>query len=45
MKVAPVSSDMIASDAPLSDVGAIAVPPVSTAPKAAPLRDKRAEAN
>jgi hypothetical protein len=46
MKVAPVTAEMIAGDAPLSDatVNASPIPPVAVAPKA-PLRDKRAEAN
>jgi len=46
MKVAPVTADMIAGDAPPSDTTVIAtpLPPVAVAPKA-PLRDKRAEAN
>jgi len=43
MKVAPVSADMIASDAPLSDVTS-SVAPVTVAPKT-PTRDKRADAN
>ena len=43
MKVAPASADMIASDAPLSDVTS-SVAPVTVAPKT-PTRDKRAEAN
>jgi len=45
MKVAPVSAEMIASDAPLSNASVNAAPPVVAAPKASPLRDKRAEAN
>ena len=45
MKVAPVSAEMIASDAPLSNARVNAAPPVVAAPKASPLRDKRAEAN
>jgi hypothetical protein len=46
MKVAPVTAEMIAGDAPLSDATVVAtpLPPVAVAPKA-PLRDKRAEAN
>jgi hypothetical protein len=44
MKVAPVSAETIASDAPLSDATS-SVAPVVAAPKASPLRDKRAEAN
>jgi hypothetical protein len=45
MKVAPVTAEMIAGDAP-PDTSVIAtpLPPVAVAPKA-PLRDKRAEAN
>ena len=43
MKVAPVSADMIASDAPLADVTS-SIAPVTVAPKT-PLRDKRVEAN
>src|SRR6266851_4518989 len=43
MKVAPVRADMIAGDAPLSDVTS-SVAPVTAAPKT-PTRDKRAEAN
>jgi len=46
MKVAPVTAEMIAGDAPPPDATVIAtpLPPVAVAPKA-PLRDKRAEAN
>jgi hypothetical protein len=46
MKVAPVTAEMIAGDAPPSDATIIAtpIPPVAVAPKAPP-RDKRAEAN
>jgi hypothetical protein len=46
MKVAPVTAEMIAGDAPPPDATVVAtpLPPVAVAPKA-PLRDKRAEAN
>jgi hypothetical protein len=43
MRVAPVRADMIASDAPLSDVTS-SVAPVTVAPKTPP-RNKRADAN
>jgi hypothetical protein len=43
MKVAPVRADMVANDAPLSDVTS-SVAPIATAPKVL-MRDKRAEAN
>jgi hypothetical protein len=43
MKVAPVRADMVANDAPLSDVTS-SVAPIATTPKVL-MRDKRAEAN
>ena len=42
MKVVPVRADMVANDAPLSDVTS-SVAPISTTPRV-PTRDKRAEA-
>jgi Protein of unknown function (DUF2865) len=45
MKVAPVSAEMVAGDAQGSDTGASVVPAATSAPKAIPPRDKRAEAN
>ena len=44
MKVAPVSAEMIASDAQLPEASR-EVPPATVAPKAAPSRAKRAETN
>jgi hypothetical protein len=44
MKVAPVSAEMIASDLPPSDA-TVNVAPVLAPPRAALLRDKRAEAD
>lgn len=45
MKVAPVRADMTANDAATADVTRAPLPPVITAPKPAPARDKHAEAN
>jgi hypothetical protein len=44
MKVAPVTAETVASDAPLSDISRD-VMPVTVVPKASPQRAKRAEAN
>jgi hypothetical protein len=44
MKVAPVRADMIASGAPLSEAS-VSATPIAVVPKAAPLRDKRADAD
>jgi hypothetical protein len=44
MKVAPVSAEMLAGDAPL-DASVTIAPPVAAVPKTTLLRDKRAEAN
>jgi len=44
MKVAPVSAETVASDAPLADASR-EVTPVTVVPKAAAVRAKRAEAN
>jgi hypothetical protein len=44
MKVAPVAADMIASDAPSPDAGRDLALPVTTAPKSAAAKGKRAEA-
>jgi len=45
MKVAPVRADMTANDAATADVTRAPLPPVTIAPKPAPARDKRADAN
>ncbi|HYI31500.1 MAG TPA: DUF2865 domain-containing protein [Bradyrhizobium sp.] len=45
MKVAPVSADMVAANAPLPETARDVVPAVTTMPKAASTRDKRAEVN
>lgn len=45
IKVAPVRADLTANDAPAADVNHAPLPPVTIAPKPAPARDKRAEAN
>lgn len=45
MKVAPVSAEMVAADAPLPEAARDVVPAVTTAPKSAASRDKRAEVN
>jgi hypothetical protein len=45
MKVAPVSADMIAGDARAADTSSTLAPAATSAPKAVPSRDKRAEAN
>jgi len=44
MKVAPVSAETVASDAPLADAGRDVLP-VTVVPKASPARAKRAEVN
>jgi hypothetical protein len=44
MKVAPVSADMVADEAPPSDGSHDVVLPATAAPKAASARGKRAEA-
>jgi hypothetical protein len=44
MKVAPVTAETVANDAPLADVGRDVIP-VTVVPKAAAVRAKRAEAN
>jgi hypothetical protein len=44
MKVAPVRSDMIANDIPVSSITPGVAPPIDLVPKAAPARDKRADA-
>jgi Protein of unknown function (DUF2865) len=45
MKVAPVRADMVANDAATAEVTRAPLPPVNIAPKPAPARDKRAEAD
>jgi hypothetical protein len=45
MKVAPVSADMIADEAPPSDASRDVILPATTAPKAGSARGKRAEAD
>ena len=45
MKVAPVSADMVADETPSPDVSHDAVLPVTTAPKAASARGRRADAD
>ena len=45
MKVAPVSAEMVAADAPLPEADRDVVPAVTTAPKSVATRDKRAEVN
>jgi hypothetical protein len=45
MKVAPVSAEMIASDAPLPETSRDVALPVSSVPKAVPAKGKRAEAD
>jgi hypothetical protein len=45
MKVAPVSADMIAANAPLPEASRDVVPAVNTVPKAVSSKDKRAEVN
>jgi hypothetical protein len=45
MKVAPVSAEMVAANAPLPETGRDVVPAVTTMPKAVSTRDKRAEVN
>ena len=45
MKVAPVSADMVADEAPPSDGSRDAVVPVTTVPKAASARGRRADAD
>ena len=45
MKVAPVRADTTTNDASAAEVTRAPLPPVTTAPKPAPSRDKRAEAN
>jgi hypothetical protein len=44
MKVAPVTAETVANDAPVADVGRDVLP-VTVVPKAIPVRAKRAEAN
>jgi hypothetical protein len=44
MKVAPVTAETVASDAPLAEASRDVIP-VTVVPKAAPARAKRAEAN
>jgi Protein of unknown function (DUF2865) len=45
IKVAPARADMVANDAAAADVTRAPLPPVTVAPKPAPARDKRADAN